>query len=78
MCHATVSAAAAGVGGIAAAVLLLHLPAVLCRRHGACPDSFSHGEKAGRASAFWLGKWQKFSESIHGLVSMPQDDNRNV
>lgn len=78
MCYAMVSVAAAGVGGIAAAVLLLHLPAVLCRKHGACPDTFSRGEKAGRASASWLGRWQKFSESVHRLVSMPHDDNRNV
>lgn len=61
-----VSVSAAGVAGIAATVLFLHLPAVPCRRHGACPDVFSHGN------------WSNFSGSIHRLVSMHQDDNRNV
>lgn len=39
MCHAIVSVAAAGAGGIATPVPLLHLPAVLL------------GKKVGRASA---------------------------
>lgn len=44
VCHAMVSAA--GAGDIATTVLVwLHLPAVLCRRHGSCPNAFSHGKK---------------------------------
>lgn len=56
-CATVPVAAAGGVSGVATIVLLLHLPAVLCRRD-ACPDTISHGKKVGRVPASSLRNWR--------------------